>query len=111
MKVEPGSSRGPRLTTGEVVPPTATSAPRTTSSIVSLATTGMPSAWATISARRPRASRGAGTQRISSKAQALVRQRNAFVPMVPMPTRPRIFGLRGPTHLHAMVAAAALRMA
>jgi hypothetical protein len=39
------------------------------------------------------------------------RHRKQFVPMVPTPTSPSTFGLLGPTHLQAMAAAAALRMA
>src|SRR5438045_763821 len=50
-------------------------------------------------------------QRTSSNLYIVVRQRNALVPMLPMPTRPRTRGWRGPTHLQAIVAAAVLRMA
>ena len=105
-------SQGSRLTTSpEVVPPTAMSAPRTTSSIESFATTGMPSARDHLSANAARVSRRREVQRTSANRYIVVRQRSEFVPMVPTPTRPRIFGCFGPTHLQAMVAAAALRMA
>jgi len=112
MKVQPGLSQGSRLTTSpEVVPPTAISAPRTTSSIESLGTTAIPSACDHFRANAARVSGRREVQRISSNLYMEQRQRSAFVPIVPMPTRPRIFGRLGPIHLQARVAAAALRMA
>src|SRR5215831_9381878 len=112
MKVAPGLSQGSRLTTSlEVVPPTAISAPRTTSSIVSLGTTAIPSACDHFRANAARVSGRRDVQRISSNLYMVQRQRSEFVAIVPTPTRPRIFGCLGPIHLQARVAAAALRMA
>src|SRR5262245_32310749 len=110
MNVEPGLSQGSRLRTSpEVVPPTAISASRTTSSIESLGTTAIPSACDHFRANASRVSRRREVQRISSNLYMVQRQRNEFV--VPTPTSPRIFGLPRASHLQASVAAAALRMA
>ncbi len=112
MKVAPGFSQGSRLTmSGEVVPPTAMSAPRTTSSIVSFATTVVPSSFDHVSAKARRVSGRREVQRISSNRYMVARQRSALVPIVPMPTSPSTFGFFGPSHLQASTAAAVLRMA
>src|SRR5947207_15957557 len=112
MKVQPGLSQGSRLTTSpEVVPPTTISAPRTTSSTVSLGTTGIPSACDHLRANAARVSGRREVQRISANLYMVQRHRSEFVPIVPTPTRPRTFGLLGANHLQARVAAAALRIA
>src|SRR5215510_4439761 len=112
MKVHPGLSHCSRLTMSpEVVPPTAMSAPQTTSSTESFGMTGMPSVFDHSSANALRVSGRRDVQRTSEKLYIVARQRSEFVPMVPIPTRPSTLGFFGPTHLQATAAAAALRAA
>ena len=72
---------------------------------------GIPSACDHLCANAARVSGRREVQRISSNLYMVERHRSAFVPIVPTPTSPRIFGFLGPTHLQATVAAAVLRMA
>src|SRR5215212_12264491 len=105
MKVEPGLSHSSRLTMSpDVVPPTAMSAPRTTSSMESFGTTRAPSSFDHFSANALRVSGRREVHLISSNLYMVLRQRRELVPIVPIPTRPRIFGFFGPTHLHAIAA-------
>ena len=68
-KVAPGFSQSSRLTMSfDVVPPTAMSAPRTTSSIEATGVTGTPSAADHLSAKASRVSARREVQRISSKS-------------------------------------------
>src|SRR5436305_14963233 len=83
MKVQPGFSQDSRLTTSpEVVPPTAISAPLTTSSTESFASTGIPSACDHFCAKALLVSGRRDVQRTSSNLYIVVRQRNALVPML-----------------------------
>src|SRR5207244_3502485 len=95
----------------DVVPPTAISAPRTTSSIESFGMTGIPSACDHSCANALRVSGRRDVQWISENLYIVDRQRSEFVPIVPIPTRPSTLGFFGPTHLQAIAAAAALRTA
>ena len=93
----------------DVVPPTAMSAPRTTSSMRSKARTGMPS-FALHSAANPaRVSGRRDVTRISSKRYIVNRQRIMLVPIAPMPTRPSTLAEAGPTHFSGIAAAAVER--
>src|SRR3954463_16182035 len=77
MNVQPGLSHSSRLTMSpDVVPPTAISEPRTTSSIVSFGTTGMPSSADHLSAKALRVSSRLDVQRISENLYMVDRQRS-----------------------------------
>src|SRR6516225_1910266 len=85
MKVAPGPTHGSRLTTSpEVVPPTAISAPRTTSSIESLGTTAIPSACDHFRANAARVSGRREVQRISSNLYMEQRHRSAADGVAPV---------------------------
>src|SRR5438034_9294198 len=87
IKVEPGLSQNSRLTISpEVVPPTTISAPRTTSSTVSLGTTGIASACEHLRANAARVSGRREVHRISAKLYIVQRHRSELVPIVPTPT-------------------------